>query len=123
MGTNYYLRHGICACCGRYDELHICKSFRTWHAPVEWPDEPPYEPVVRIATWEGWKRRLRDECASGGRIFDEYGRERPLHEFIEHGDRSGADPEQRPGYRNAEIKPRGEWYDADGYWFYAGEFS
>lgn len=130
MGTNYYLRAGICACCGRYDEIHVCKSFSTWNAPYRYEDEAPWGPVVEIATWEGWKSRLRTEAENGGRIFDEYGDEMPIHKFIERAEKHGADAERRQyqavreaGYTVDKIEPGSTWVDGDGFTFYAGEFS
>lgn len=130
MGTNYYLRTAICKCCGRYDEQHICKSFHTFAAQYHEEDDPPWETVVDVATWEAWKRRLRDEVAAGGRIVDEYGTDWPLHTFIEAAEKHGPDPDRRQyraivaaGYKADLIEPGSTWVDADGFTFYAGEFS
>lgn len=124
MGTNYYLRHGMCGCCGRYDETHICKSFHTWHAPAVWDDEAG-EYQIEIATFAAWRTRLRDEVAAGGRIFDEYGKEVPLADFLERAkpDRQQYDFCREGGYEVDRIERGFTWLDADGYTFFAGEFS
>lgn len=135
MGTNYTWRHNICECCGRYDELHICKSFHTFrgHFGDDW-DEVDHR-IVRppiVVSWKGWVEKLR----SGGQIFDEYRRQHDIEEFIaaaealpraqrrQHFDYVAANylPGQC-GWREKAVKPDGEWLCEDGFSFYGGEFS
>lgn len=67
MGTNYYVRYNRCDCCGRYDELHMCKSFRTYQA--HW-DLPHINPVGQITSVSDWLKLLE---MPGVEVWDEYG--------------------------------------------------
>lgn len=135
MGTNYYWRHNICSCCGRYDEWHICKSlvsFEGRFGEPDWDDAArkflPAPPTV--ASWRQW----RDLIRSGGEVWDEYGKQVDVEEFIsdvESTDRAN----RRRQYdwvvdhpdpfwdRKFGVVSRGEWLDEDGFSFYGGEFS
>lgn len=126
MGTNYYHRYAHCDCCGRYDERHICKSmvtFRGYRPDPDWPDEFT-GPL--LASWRQWKRELIDR---GGQVWDEYGRQHDLAEFI------AAVESTKPEHRRRQCDwvqehagdygTRGDryWLDGDGFSFYDGEFS
>lgn len=135
MSTNFFWHHNICDCCGRYDELHICKSFHTFrgHFGDEW-DEVNHE-ILRpplIVSWKGWTEKLR----SGGQIFDEYRRQHDIEEFIaatealpRPGRRQHHDycvehyPPGVMGHREVGVGPDMEWLCEDGFSFYGGEFS
>ncbi len=77
MSTNYYHRTNCCGLCGRSDDaIHIGKSSHGWTFSFHGCRNPfDGEPV---ASWEDWKKRLRD----GGRIFDEYDEEKDVEWFI-----------------------------------------
>lgn len=136
MGTNYYWRHNICSCCGRYDELHICKSLVSFegHFAEAERDETSGKyapPAALIVSWSQWRNKLRD----GGEVWDEYGLRHDTAEFIAFVE--ATDPVARrrqyewcvnhphivPPRRIDRIGPCGEWLDADGFSFYGGEFS
>lgn len=136
MGTNYYWRHNICSCCGRYDSMHICKSlvsFQGYFDEAEWDDErrefKPAPPL--IVSWQQWKAKLR---AGEGEVWDEYGDRLDTEQFIADVEATDADNRRRQydwvvrndglGYhREFGVVPRGEWLDPDGFSFYGGEFS
>lgn len=137
MGTNYFWRHNLCDCCGRYDEWHICKSmtsFQAYFACPEWNETArQYDPEMPlVVSWAKWKVLLR----SGGQVWDEYACQHDVEEFIS--DVEAVSPERRRrqydwvrehpiGYGRAnlidKVVPGGEWLDADGFSFYGGEFS
>ncbi len=132
MGTNYSWRHNICECCGRYDELHICKSFRTFrgHFGEEWNGRTMRS--LPIVSWQGWKTKL----LSGGEVWDEYGQRRNTDVFIEEVESvSPADrrkhhdycvehyPPGAIGHRAVGVGPDMQWLCPDGFSFYGGEFS
>lgn len=136
MGTNYYWRHNICACCNRYDEWHICKSLVSFqgHFDIdEWDEQTiSYRPTkVLVASWEQWKTLLR----TGGEVWSESGYSIPTDEFIN--DVESTDPANRrrqydwcvshPNYVDRahidRVDRSGNWLDADGFSFYGGEFS
>lgn len=82
MGTNFYHRYNICSECERYDERHIGKrsmgwqfSFKAW---ATYDKDGESQPL--IASWEDWKNVL---TGVKGKIFDEYGHEIEVSEFIE----------------------------------------
>ena len=136
MSTNYFWRHNICDCCGRYDELHICKSMVSFQGrfhEAEW-DETTSQyapPAVLVASWADWKRLISGD----GQIWDEYGTQRQVAEFI--ASVEATDPAARrrqyewcAGHPETvdradigRIGPRGNWLDAEGFSFYGGEFS
>jgi len=127
MGTNYYWRDRPCGSCGRYTEIHVCKSMRTWRAynhvlisedHPDWgyhPESPVGFPVLSLADW----RRVFERP---GELWNEYG-ERiadPLAWLAEA-------PPWQPGPEGrrylTEDERRGVgWLDAEGFRFYAGEF-
>lgn len=137
MGTNYYWRHNICDCCHRYDEMHICKSlrsFRGYFGEREWSDEHrrmlPAPPLV--VSWRQWRDKLR----SAGEVWDEYGTRQDTEEFIARVEAVPLADRRRQhdwvvehyppgvlGHRPVGVQPDGEWLDADGFSFYGGAFS
>jgi hypothetical protein len=71
MGTSYYARYNACECCGRYDEAHIGKSFRTLQAY----DQTPFTPIpgyerTAIIDMADWRTVL---ALPGVTVWDEYG--------------------------------------------------
>lgn len=128
MGTNYYHRTNICACCDRYDEQHICKSLTNFEAPIRWLDEAPYGPVVVLSSWAEWKQRLREVP---GQVWNEYGEQLDVEEFIQRVEATSAEGrgrqyewmrEHQPE-RTGRVAPDCQWVDADGFSFYGGGFS
>lgn len=125
MGTNYYARLNHCACCGRYDETHVCKSlrsFRGYRRDPAWPDDPDPVPVGVVESWQDWKRVL---TSTDARIWDEYGREHDKAEFIASIDATS--PEHR-GSQYRWLIEHGytldrDWLDPEGFDFHDGEFS
>jgi hypothetical protein len=75
MGTNYYLRSGICEKCGRSDEeRHIGKSSGGWCFSLH---IDPTEGINNLGDW----RKLFTE--PGNVIFDEYGTQQTPAEMID----------------------------------------
>lgn len=136
MGTNYYWRHNICTCCGRYDEWHICKSLISFEghfgepvwdeADLRFNSAPPL-----VTSWEEWKGLIRKD----GEVWDEYGVQHDVEEFIprveatdpaarrRQYDWCAAHPERLGDIRVGPVGERSYWLDADGFSFYGGEFS
>lgn len=129
MGTNYYWRDQPCGSCGRYTEVHVCKSMSTWrayrHALLDekhpdwgYRDESPVGfAVVSLADW----RRVFTERP--GELWNEYGEQipNPLAWLAE------ARPWQ-PGpdghrYLHDDARRGVGWLDDGGFRFYAEEFS
>lgn len=117
MGTNYYLRTGICKTCDRYDEMHICKSMTSFQA----------HPDKNIRSWEDWKVWLR---LDGAEVWSEYQYQIPTEKFIADVERVDRASRRRqydwvvehllvvgPDHRDRY------WLDANGFSFYDGEFS
>lgn len=133
MGTNYYHRTNICSCCGRYEETHICKSLNSFEAVTRWLDEPPYGRVIEIGSWQEWKARLLDpEPSLAGQVWDEYGEQISVEEFIERVE--ATDPEWRrrqftwmvnnaPAEVSSEPRLEKTWLDPDGFTFSGRSFS
>lgn len=126
MGTNYYWHDHPCAHCGRSDAVrHICKSLRTFRGYFTWDYQ--LEDVPEVVSWEEWKTLLR---SSDGEIRDEYGAVHDVEEFIAACEAVPMEQRRRQFdwmVENkdivAEVRPGGEWLDADGFSFYGGEFS
>lgn len=136
MGTNYYWRHNICTCCGRYAEWHICKSLisfqghfgeETWNEAKLSYDSGP----ALAASWQQWKGLIR----SDGEVWDEYGRQHAIETFIADVEATTpvarrrqyqwcADHTRHIGVGHLDkVGEHGEWLDADGFSFHGGEFS
>lgn len=128
MGTNYYWRDRPCGECGRFAELHVCKSKRTWrayrHALVDdarpdWGyqyESPVGFAILSLADW-------RKVFERPGELRDEYGDviPDPLAWLAE------AKP-WTPGaegwrYLDEDIRRGVGWLDAEKFRFYDGEFS
>lgn len=104
MGTNYYARINCCEACGRFSEVHVGKQSYGWPFCLS-PKEP---------TWAAWRSFLEHE---GALIFDEYGREMPLVEFLQHVEESGRKPLPRTHYSLAFTPDDFEYRDPEGYRF------
>lgn len=75
MGTNYYLRSGICEKCGRSDEeKHIGKSSAGWCFSLH------IDPTEGIKNLGDWRTLFEDP---GNVIFDEYGSEITIEEMLD----------------------------------------
>ena len=120
MGTNYYWRRDFCGQCGRYDEVHVCKSL------ISFQGSPMADELGRtVVSWQDWKRLLTEDAAE---IVDEYGNEYTADEFIAKVE--ATDPEARRrqfDYVRQQVATIGigpdlNWLDSDGFSFYGGEF-
>lgn len=130
MGTNYYWRDRPCATCGRFDELHVCKSRNTWHAyrttlldddHPDWgyrEESPVGFPVMSLADW----RRVFTERP--GELRDEYGGTvaDPLA-WLDEAQPWSPSPHDGRRYLDQDIREGVGWLDQAGFRFYAGEFS
>jgi hypothetical protein len=79
MGTNFYWRDKPCDTCGRFEEIHVCKSRRTWRAyrhDLIDPDHPGwgYNPLspfgFAVLCLDDWRKIF---AARPGELFSEYG--------------------------------------------------
>lgn len=111
MGTNYYLRRGVCHACGHPEkEYHIGKSSCGWRFTFQAYND----------TWDGfvatsakdWKRETKD-----GVIADEYGRALPYGEFWD------LVKKKRKEKLDHLEETRDGFHDPDGHSFIAGDFS
>lgn len=127
MGTNWYWRDRFCNHCGRFEDIHVCKSKTTWRAyrnTLESPTHPDWGyleqspfgfPVLCLADW-------REVFQRPGELRNEYG------DVV-------ADPIEwlaqakpwKPGpdghrYLDDDISAGQGWLDPDGYRFYAEDF-
>jgi hypothetical protein len=140
MGTNYYWRDRICTPCGRYDEIHVGKGgalFRgyrhvllnTEHPDWGYSEHSPFdEPVLSRSDW------LRILAGRPGELYDEYGKRipnpigwlaaltPPAPEQIRQQDADRA-AERAASRWQFEPEAGTEWRDAEGFRFYAREFS
>lgn len=81
MGTNYYLRKNICACCDRYDKLHIGKSSSGWSFSFRgYRKQYDDDDIEEIKSFSDWKEQFKVE---GVKIFNEYGDEVTLQYLFE----------------------------------------
>lgn len=134
MGTNYTWRTNACACCGRYDELHVGKSGRMFEGHFRW-DPDTGEATPTITTWQEWKTLLLD---SDGELRDECGVPVRVDWFIGYVERTP--PELRRSHYDwvrdhtewryasgrpaiGEVAPAGDWLCPDGFSFHGGEFT
>lgn len=133
MGTNRYVHYAACSCCGRFDTLHICKNytmFRGYPADPDWPQDPSPTPFGPLIAWSDWKRVL---LSDGVTLWNEYGDQEDIGEFIATVEGTDTDARTRQyravvqhHYREGKtdaVIPGGEWLDPDDFSFYAGEFS
>jgi hypothetical protein len=79
MGTNYFYTYDRCECCGRGEQIHMCKNLTSWHAYLGHGEEVG-ELNGEVKSWKDWKRALAqpDVC-----VTDEYGDFFSPEEFIE----------------------------------------
>ena len=106
MGTNYYVKYNQCNHCGRYDEEHIGKSSFGWTFTFHATD--------KIRSWKDWK----DFLTTGIKIFDEYGTEIDILDFV-----SLVDKKQSEKHNHAREYPEGSFLDNEGNSMSEGEFS
>lgn len=131
MGTNYYWRYAQCAACDRYDQVHIGKSSWGWsfgfhgfrNSDRDWQPEPFGCPVVSRADWIDVLKE------HPGVLVNEYDEvipdpltwitalEPPTVDKIAWEDAQ----RHRPSW--ADPADDRDWRDAEGFRFYAGEFS
>lgn len=118
MSTNYYLHYNRCGCCDRFDVLHVCKSFRTWHAPV-------VDGKVLLSSFQDWKGFLQWHVDDGAAIEDEYGDVVSLPWFLQQAvpNRVQYDWCVQHGELTDRVEPGHTFLDNEGFCFYAGEFS
>lgn len=139
MGTNYTWTFGACGHCGRSDEMHVGKSsagwsfsFRAWPHRL-WSEDHPEDgydpaspvgfPVLSRADW----RRVFTEHP--GELRNEYGDAIPNP--LEWLDKWQPPTAEQVAWEDTEYRrspfyradPAREWRDAEGFRFYAGEFS
>lgn len=128
MGTNYNFRTAVCGECGRYDEVHICKSMTSFDT-IRRTNPDSYETEILVGSWSEWKTYLRNTV---GEIVDEYGAVHQVEEFIAAVE--AIDPEDRrwqydwmvknqPGYVSDGPQVDRSWLDPDGYTFSGRGFS
>uniref|UniRef100_A0A6M3XVU4 Uncharacterized protein n=1 Tax=viral metagenome TaxID=1070528 RepID=A0A6M3XVU4_9ZZZZ len=109
MGTNYYLRKGICKECEHpKEELHIGKSSCGWTFIFQAHDEP------FIHSANDWKNELPK-----GRIFDEYGEEISEDDFW----KMVKDKEKAKHDLAEDYSDENDWLDSEGNSFTRREFS
>ena len=131
MGTNYYWRDQPCEHCGRWDEMHVCKSGSTWHGyrhelfnpqNPEWgydPQSPLGFPIVSVADW----RTVFTERP--GELWDEYDRriEDPLAWLADMRPPEGEARANKLRWHLDGFADGRDWWDPEGFHFYGGEFS
>jgi hypothetical protein len=114
MGTNYYARMNRCDCCGRGEDRHIGKSYRTLRA---YPEDG-------ITTWNDWLEWL---TSVNPPIVNEYGDLIELSTFIE-GWKPVPGRLEKVVAREREWRSRfgsvlGDYIDDDGFHLCPGPFS
>ena len=125
MSTNYYHRTDICESCKRYKEQHIGKSSAGWEFSFQGYNAEEHRPA--IMSFEDWKRELQAD----GKIFDEYGTEISVDDFIKLvEDKKGGTYNDKPNLNHYEYLSKQtvydmseEWKDPDGHSFTSSEFS
>jgi len=137
VGTNYFWHYDECEPCGRYETRHICKSltifegYFTCDAP--WNEHTrqfdPEKPI--ITSWKDW---LAIFANVPGEIWDEYGKQHEIDDFIAKVE--STIPEQRRRQydwlldnndhrypHKFGVEPDGNWIDEDGFSWSGREFS
>ena len=137
MGTNYFWRDRPCEHCGRFENIHMGKSggiFRAWphrlfnDAHPDWGYDPASPFGFPVLSLKDWERVFKERPGS---LWDEYGREvtDPLMWL------AGFEPwnEERRAKQDGwdadfaarfmASGPAEHWYDPDGFYFTAREFS
>ena len=113
MGTNYYLRHGICDKCERYDERHIGKASAGWKFLFRSYESDAGSPSIK--TFIDWRGRTQKYM---GLIYNQYG------DLIEYDDFWKMVAEKQNGKEQHLITEYNRIYiDKDGYNFANYEFS
>lgn len=108
MGTNYYLRKGICKECKHpAEELHIGKSSVGWTFSFRAHDEP------FIHSAKDWKNQMKE-----GVIFDEYNEKMSEGAFWDYVEKKKVAPN-----KHARDYPKDGWIDDEGNSFSNYEFS
>lgn len=138
MGTNYYWRDQPCAHCHRYEEIHVGKNsggwtfgFRAWPHRLLDEEHPEWghaetSPVgFAVFSRADWRRVFSERT---GELFDEYGARiaDPVAwlDALEVPDEEQQRKENSPawtGYVSGHDDRRSR--DAEGFRFWAGEFS
>lgn len=105
MSTQYYVHHKVCACCGRYDELHIGGGAFGWQFSFQY--------IEGIAA----SRKDWEQITQSGEIYNEYGEKQNDTEFWLY-------VESTRGRRNHIDEYPGDGYkDTDGWSFTLSAFS
>lgn len=123
MGTNYYHRTNICSHCDRYDEYHIGKSSMGWTFSFHGEKETivEFNPLGKVvASFSDWKERLKK-----GKIFNEYGEEILLEEFLKLVESKRDSEHNHTEYCRIHHPDHAKqcWLDDEGNSFSEGEFS
>ena len=120
MGTNYYQRRNICEHCDRYDEKHIGKSSAGWQFSFQGYKDEAKPHLHTILSFIDWKKELQ----ISGKIFDEYGRELSIEEFIELVEGKQSQPHNQYDHCVKEgWNMDNDWKDQEGYAFTSSDFS
>jgi hypothetical protein len=124
MGTNYYAVSkpcaDACAHCALQQEVHVCKSLTMFRAYLTNPFEPDADPIL---SWRDWRDELAIHAAC---IRDEYGREQPVSDFVQHvqaTSRLAREKQYRWMVDNALDSGADDFLDIDGFSFNRREFS
>ena len=112
MGTNYYYRINLCSNCNRFDSLHIGKSSKGWTFIFR-----GYREEKLII--ESYKQ-LINHLKKGGNIFNEYGKEIILEEFMKMIEKKKISPLNYS--EKYEFIP-GNWIDEEGHSFTSSLFN
>jgi len=113
MGTNYYVTRDTCPMCNHAEtRLHIGKSSAGWKFCFHAINE------LNLKSYRQWMDYI-SEC---GALFDEYGREFTLDQFLKLVDSKQCDKDNttEESWRSEDSFP---YNDPDGYNFLAREFS
>jgi hypothetical protein len=105
MGTNYYYKYNECEECGRHDEMHVGKSSIGWKFQFH---------AGAFRDLGDWKVEL-----SVRKIYDEYGKDITLEEFIELVEAKKDVDEPYVDYSHSWSHPP---IFVNGYKFFEGEF-
>jgi hypothetical protein len=128
MGTNFYWRDRPCASCERYDEIHVGKSGFIWRGyrhrlfnddHPDWGYDPESPFGFEVASVGDWRKIFAERP---GELWDEYGRR--IEDAVAWLD--GTRPPTVEWRRqNDAWRREGDdtWYDPDGHYFVAYEFS
>lgn len=107
MGTNFYAHTNVCACCNRFDLVHLGKRSGGWTFSFQGSDT--------VRNFDDWCNLVR----SADRIEDEYGYPLTADEMI----KEAQTWQVGKGKRHADYYHDGNWTDQYGHSFSDGEFS